>query len=83
MQAVLDRLVEKGLVRAEANPRHKRSMNYVLTKAGIDLCVELQRRELAKISAVMSTAPDADFAGAAAALEALNKALAAEIDRRG
>jgi len=83
MQAVLDRLVEKGLVRAEANPRHKRSMNYVLTAAGIDICVELQRRELAKIESLVARIGPADFAAAAAALAAINRAVAADLDRRG
>ncbi len=82
MQAVLDSLVEKGLVRTEINPRHKRSKHYVLTKAGIEACVEIQRRELEKISALMNPAPPADFAAAAAAVAALNAILAAEIDSR-
>lgn len=82
MQGVLDRLVAKGLVRAEANPRHKRSVNYVLTPAGIDTCVELQRREIAKIENMIASIDAADFARAAAALAALNAALAADIDAR-
>lgn len=82
VQTVLDRLVEKGLVRAEINPRHKRSMNYVLTKAGIEICVELQRRELDKISTLMKSAPPADFAAAAAAVATLNAVLSADLDGR-
>lgn len=82
MQTVLDNLVEKGLVRTEINPRHKRSKHYVLTRAGIDTCVELQRRELEKISTLMKSAPPADFGAAAAAVAALNAILAADLDRR-
>lgn len=82
MQAILDRLVAKGLVRSEINPRHKRSKNYVLTQAGIETCVEIQRRELEKIGELMREAPGADFAAAAAALAALNTVLAGDLDRR-
>ncbi len=82
MQTVLDRLVAKGLVRTEINPRHKRSKKYVLTQAGIAACVELQRRELEKISALMKAASPADYAAAAEALASLNAILAADLDRR-
>jgi DNA-binding MarR family transcriptional regulator len=82
VQAVLDGLVAKGLVRAEINPRHKRSKLYVLTKAGIETCVELQRREMEKISSLVGGAGEADFAKAAAALSALNTVLAQDLDTR-
>lgn len=82
VQAVLDRLVVKGLVRTEINPRHKRSRHYVLTQAGIETCVEIQRREMEKIASLLHGAGDADFARAAEALAALNALLAADLDQR-
>lgn len=80
VQATLDGLVAKGLVRTEINPRHKRSKHYVLTQAGIEACVELQRRELEKISGLLHGLGEADFAKAAAALAALNSALVKDLD---
>jgi DNA-binding MarR family transcriptional regulator len=82
VQATLDGLVRKGLVRTEVNPRHKRSMHYVLTKVGIETCVEMQRRELEKISTLMNAAVPVDYAAAAAAVAALNALLAADLDAR-
>jgi MarR family 2-MHQ and catechol resistance regulon transcriptional repressor len=82
VQAVLDRLVAKGFVRTEINPRHKRSRHYVLTQAGIETCVEIQRREMEKIGSLLSGAGDADFAKAAAAVASLNAVLAADLDQR-
>lgn len=82
VQAVLDGLVAKGLVRTEINPRHKRSKHYVLTQAGIEACVEIQRREMEKIASLMGGAGDADFANAAAALAALNAVLAEDLNKR-
>ena len=82
VQHVLDGLVAKALVRPEANPRHKRSKHYVLTKAGIDMCVEIQRREMEKIAALADELGEADFAKAAGALAALNAALASALDAR-
>ena len=79
MQAVLDGLVAKGLVRIDDNPRHKRSKLYRLAPQGIDLCVELQRREIAAIRELMDEGPDADFAAAAAALQTLNRLLARKL----
>lgn len=82
VQRVLDGLVAKGLVRPEINPRHKRSKHYVLTKAGIETCVEIQRREMEKIASLMTGAVEADFAKAAAAVAALNALLAGALDAR-
>ncbi len=82
VQAVLDGLVGKGLVRTLINPRHKRSKHYVLTQSGIEACIEIQRREIAKISSVFKDAREADFARAAEALSVLNAALADELDAR-
>jgi DNA-binding MarR family transcriptional regulator len=79
MQAILDGLAAKGLVRIEDNPRHKRSKFYSLAPQGIDLCVELQKREIAAIREVMGEAPTADFAAAAAALQTLNRLLARKL----
>jgi len=80
MQAILDELVGKGLVAATENPRHKRSRLYYLTPKGIELCVELQRRELAAIREMIGEAGSADFATAAAALKALNALLARRLN---
>jgi len=79
MQTILDRLAEKGLVTIEPNPRHKRSKLYCLSQAGIELCVELQRRELAAIRETLAGAPAADYAAAVGALKALNQALATRL----
>ncbi len=79
MQAILDGLVAKGLVRIDDNPRHKRSKLYRLAPQGIDLCVELQKREIAAIRELMDEAPEADFAAAAAALQTLNRLLARKL----
>lgn len=81
-QAVLDRLVARGLVRTEINPRHKRSKHYVLTQKGIDVCVEVQRRELGEISRLMEHVGEADFARAAKAVAALNAVLADDLAGR-
>ena len=82
VQRVLDGLVAKGLVRSETNPRHKRSKLYVLTPAGIEICVEIQRREVEKIASLIDGTGDADFATAAEALTALNAVLAGELGAR-
>lgn len=82
VQRVLDGLVAKGLVRAQINPRHKRSKHYVLTQLGIDTCVEIQRRELEKIASVIDAASSADFAAAADALADLNALLAKHLEPR-
>lgn len=80
MQTILDGLAKKGLVRIEENPRHKRSKLYCLSPAGIDLCVELQRRELAAIRELIGEANPADFAAAATALRTLNQLLAKRLN---
>jgi DNA-binding MarR family transcriptional regulator len=82
VQATLDGLVAKGLVRTEINPRHKRSKHYVLTQAGIEACVEIQRREMEKIASLVQGTGEADFAKAASALAALNDVLAKDLDAR-
>lgn len=80
MQTILDGLAAKGLVKIEENPRHKRSKFYCLSQQGIDLCVELQRRELAAIRGMIGEAAPADFAAAAAALKTLNELLAKKLN---
>lgn len=75
IQPVLDALVEKGLVSADANPRHKRSKLYSLTPSGIERCVELQKRELSVIRDMLNGMSPADFAAAAEALKAMNARL--------
>lgn len=65
IQPVLDLLVEKGFVLAKLNPRHKRSHLYVLTPAGIDACVAMQRREVEELSR-LATAFDPDAVASAA-----------------
>lgn len=82
VQPILDSLVAKGLVRTEANPRHKRSQHFVLAPQGIETCVEIQRREMTQIATLMEGAGSTDFAAAAAALSALNELLASELDAR-
>lgn len=82
VQMTLSGLVAKGLVRTEINPRRKRAKRYVLTQAGIRACVEIQRREMEKIGGMMNGAGAPDFAQAAAALAALNDALAKDLDAR-
>lgn len=80
VQPVIDELVERGLVSARDNPHHKRSKLYALTRDGIELCVSIQRRELAELN-LMS--PEIDGAKVAAALEALrflNARLADRLD---
>lgn len=80
IQPVLDGLVAKGLARADDNPRHKRSKLYSLTQAGIDRCVDLQKRELAAIREMINGMSPADFAAAAAALKAMNSRLDEKIN---
>lgn len=82
VQSTLDGLVAKRLVRTEVNPRHQRSKHYVLTQAGIEACVEIQRREMEKITALMAGPDDAEFAKAAVALATLNAILAKDLDKR-
>jgi DNA-binding MarR family transcriptional regulator len=83
IQPILDELVAKGLVHVTENPRHQRSWLYALTPAGIDICVEVERREIAEIRrwAGDVVAP-ASFAGAAEALKLLNRVLLGAIDAR-
>lgn len=80
IQPVLDSLVDKGFVRAGANPRHKRSKLYSLTPAGVARCIELQNRELAAIKDMLSGMSPADFAAAADALRAMNARLDEKIN---
>ncbi len=80
IQPVLDSLVERGFVRSDDNPRHKRSKLYSLTPAGIALCVDLQQRELAVIREMIAGMSKADFAAAAAALRAMNQRLDEKIN---
>ncbi len=75
IQPVLDGLVAKGFVRAAENPRHKRSKLYSLTAAGIESCVQLQKRELTVIRDMLGGFAGADFAAAAEALRRLNARL--------
>lgn len=82
VQSTLDGLVAKGLVRTEINPRHKRSKLYVLTAKGIEMCVELHRRELSKISALLEKTAPADYRRAAEAVSVLNEILARDLDAR-
>lgn len=80
IQPALDALVEKGLVSAEINPRHKRSKLYSLTPPGIERCIELQKRELAVIREMLNGMSPADFASAAEALKAMNARLDEKIN---
>lgn len=82
IQPVLDGLVAKGLVRAFENPKHKRSMLYALTREGVDLCVEIQTRELAVIRELLDNMAADDFAAAARALKAMNARLEDKIVTR-
>ncbi len=72
VQAVLDGLAARGLVSASENPRHKRSSLFALTRQGIEICVELQRRELVAVREIMAGVDPADFAAATRALRVLN-----------
>lgn len=80
IQPMLDSLLAKGLVRTSENPRHKRSALYALTPAGIDCCVELQRREIAVITAILGDIDGSDFAAAARALQLMNARLGQHLD---
>lgn len=68
IQPVLDDLVARGFALALENPRHRRSKVYRLTQKGIDICVEVQRRELDALREHLPAFAGADFAGAADAL---------------
>lgn len=80
VQPVLDNLIARGFVSTKPNPRHKRSKLYLLTPAGIELCVEIQRRELAAIRDRLARAGDADFAAATKAIRTLNNVLKDYLD---
>ena len=59
MQKAVDRLIERGLLAVEANPRHRRSSLLALTPAGKRLFTEIRARErrlLAKIELPVSDA---------------------------
>ena len=80
VQPIVDDLLAKGLVSAADNPRHRRSPLYALTREGIDVCVAIQKREIAEIERL---APDADpalFEAALKAIRALNDAMAGRLE---
>lgn len=82
IQPVLDDLVAKGLVAAHDNPRHQRSKIYALTPAGIEICVEIERREVAEIRRWMGEVGPFAVAEAAETLKVLNRALLASVEAR-
>ena len=62
VQATANRLLEQGLLRSEANPRHKRSPLLRLSRAGRDQFRELRRREGALLDTVFADIEIADIA---------------------
>lgn len=82
VEPLLDGLVARGLVRTEPSPEAGQPKIYVLTQQGIDVCVEIQRRELDVIDRLIPKTGEADFGKAAAALAALNTVLGEDLDAR-
>lgn len=77
-QAILDDLERQGFVRTKENPRHKRSKLYLLTPAGIEVCVKIRERELAAIRRMfehVGSVDGAQFAAAAKVVARLSEAL--------
>jgi DNA-binding MarR family transcriptional regulator len=85
IQSILDDLVRKGFIRAAENPRHKRSKLYVLTQAGINVCVKIRERELAEIGRLLRSVDDlegVDFEAAARAVSMLTGVLQDRLEGR-
>lgn len=82
VQPHLDGLVRLGFVRSIPNPRHKRSKLYEVTPRGIDVCVTMQGREIAKLKKAAAGFDPADVRAGLRTIEAMNKALTDYLDGR-
>lgn len=71
VQATINHLLDQGLVRAEANPRHKRSPLLRLSRSGLDVFRKLRNREGALLDAVFADIEIADVAVTRRTLEKL------------
>ncbi len=71
VQATANRLLDQGLLRSEANPRHKRSPLLRLSRSGRDVFRELRKREGALLDAVFADIEIADIAVTRRTLEKL------------
>jgi len=79
IQPYLDELMAQGFIAAVDNPRHRRSSLYSLTKAGIELCVAIQKREFEELESWGAQLDPAAIRAALKAVRELNEALDARL----
>ena len=81
IQVNVDALVEARLAAPVTNPKHKRSVLIDLTAAGRRTFTAMRQREAAAMQTLAARLKDADIAGSAAALQALNAELASTLSQ--
>jgi len=72
VQKIMNVLLEDGLVRAEDNPKHKRSDVYRPTPLGERMFAEMQARETAPMATLADALPDREVAAATRLLARMN-----------
>ena len=75
VQKNMNALLEKGLVHAQDNPDHKRSVLYLPTPSGNDIFAKMQVRENAPMAALAKAMANHDVAASVHLLARLNDAL--------
>ena len=81
IQTVMNALLEQGLVRAEDNPDHKRSVLYLLTPKGAKTFDEVRRREAEPMTKLAAALPEQDLEQARRLIAKLNNQLKSQIKK--
>lgn len=75
VQKVINGLLDQGMVRAEENPEHKRSVLYLLTPKGEQVFTEIRKRETAPMRALSKTLSQSDAEKTCEVLSRMNQEL--------
>jgi DNA-binding MarR family transcriptional regulator len=75
VQKVMNALLERGLVRTEDNPDHKRSDFYSATPKGQGVFAEIQTRELEPMEKLSDALPEREVIAATQLLAQLNETI--------